>query len=63
MKNPYLLTQAKIEKIISETSEIKTFVLKPKESLLFATGQFIELTVPGLVWGRHLLLLPLLLTR
>ncbi len=47
MKNPYSFTQAKIEEIISETPEIKTFVLKPKESIPFATGQFIELTVPG----------------
>jgi NAD(P)H-flavin reductase len=36
-----------VEKIIEETPTIKTFVLKPQGSFSFQTGQFIELTVPG----------------
>jgi len=46
-KNIYKPIEAVIEKVITETPNIKTFVLKPKESFSFATGQFIELTVPG----------------
>ncbi|MCK4244786.1 MAG: FAD/NAD(P)-binding protein [Candidatus Omnitrophica bacterium] len=48
MKNPYLPIEAKIEKVIAETPNIKTFVLKPKEEIPFATGQFVEITVPGI---------------
>jgi len=47
IKNPYSVIESKIEKIIDETPNIKTFVLRPKEKINFATGQFIELTVPG----------------
>ncbi len=45
--NPYLPVKAQIEEVIEETSNIKTFVLKPEEGFSFATGQFLELTVPG----------------
>ena len=47
MKNPYLATPAKIEKIIDETGNIKTFVLRPEEPINFKAGEFIELTIPG----------------
>jgi sulfite reductase subunit B len=47
-KNIYLPAEATIEEIIQETSTIKTFVLKLKNDFSFSTGQFIELTVPGL---------------
>ncbi|MFC1674929.1 FAD/NAD(P)-binding protein [Candidatus Omnitrophota bacterium] len=47
MKNIYRPFEATIEKVIVETPTIKTFVLKPKEDFSFATGQFIEITVPG----------------
>lgn len=46
-QNPYLPIEAKIEKIIDETSNIKTFVIKPKEPVPFKTGQFVSITVPG----------------
>lgn len=46
-KNPYQSLPAKIEKVIAESSNIKTFVLKPEEDFSFETGQFIELSVPG----------------
>ncbi len=46
-KNIYKPIEAVVEKVITETSNIKTFVLKPEEEILFKTGQFIELTVPG----------------
>ena len=48
IKNPYLPAEAEILEIIEETPSIKTFVLKPKEEIGFQTGQFMELTVPGI---------------
>lgn len=48
MKNIYKPVEAVIEDIIVETPAIKTFLLRPKEKFEFYTGQFIELTLPGL---------------
>ncbi|RKY31676.1 MAG: oxidoreductase [Candidatus Omnitrophota bacterium] len=48
MKNIYKPIEATIEDIIDETPNIKTFVLKPREPFEFKTGQFIELTLPGI---------------
>ena len=39
---------ARVEKIISESPTIKSFVLKPEIPLSFETGQFIELTLDGI---------------
>ncbi|MCM8779206.1 MAG: FAD/NAD(P)-binding protein [Candidatus Omnitrophica bacterium] len=47
MKNPYQPIEAVIEEIIQETPTIRTFVLKPKELIEFKTGQFVELSFPG----------------
>lgn len=47
-KSPYRPIPAVVEKVIDETSLIKTFVLRPAEPFSFATGQFIELSLPGL---------------
>ncbi|MEO0114472.1 MAG: FAD/NAD(P)-binding protein [candidate division WOR-3 bacterium] len=47
MNNPYRSIPAEILQVIEETPNIKTFVLKPKETLQFEAGQFVELTVPG----------------
>ncbi|MEO0084968.1 MAG: oxidoreductase, partial [candidate division WOR-3 bacterium] len=47
MNNPYRPIPAEILQVIEETPNIKTFVLKPKETLQFEAGQFVELTVPG----------------
>ena len=46
--NPYCPVKAEITDIIEETPAIKTFVLKPEKPIPFETGQFVELTVPGL---------------
>ncbi len=51
MKNIYQPIKAKIIDVKDETSTIKTLVLKPDSEFLFATGQFIELTVPGVGEG------------
>ncbi len=51
MENPYLPIEATIEDVVEESPTIKTFVLRPKEAIPFETGQFIELTVPGLGEG------------
>ncbi|MDD5166096.1 MAG: FAD/NAD(P)-binding protein [Candidatus Omnitrophica bacterium] len=48
MKNIYRPIEATLEDVIVETPTIKTFVLRPKEDFSFRTGQFIELTLPGM---------------
>lgn len=48
MKNPYRPIRAEIEKVITETPTIKTFVLRPEEPLVFLAGQFMQVTVPGI---------------
>jgi NAD(P)H-flavin reductase len=48
MKNPYQSIESEIIDIIEETPTIRTFVLRPKEEFSFQTGQFVELTVPGM---------------
>jgi len=48
MKNPYQPLEATVEDIIIETPTIKTFCFRPKENFEFNTGQFIELTLPGI---------------
>ncbi|MBN1781462.1 FAD/NAD(P)-binding protein [bacterium] len=49
--NPYASVKAKIEKIIPETSGIKTFVVRPEKPFSFKCGQFAELLVPGVGEG------------
>lgn len=44
----YKPIKAKIEKVITETSNIKTFILRPEEKIEFLAGQFMMVTVPGL---------------
>ncbi len=51
MKNPYLPIEAKITDVIEETPTIKTFVFELAEKFSFATGQFVELSVPGVGEG------------
>jgi len=48
MKSIYKPIEAVVEDIITESPTIKTFVLKPREEFEFRTGQFIELTLPGI---------------
>ena len=48
MKSPYQPIATTLEKVAEETPNIKTFWLRPDEPLAFRTGQFMELTVPGL---------------
>jgi sulfite reductase subunit B len=45
--NPYRPVETEVLDVITETLTIKTLKLKPKEEITFKTGQFIELTVPG----------------
>ncbi len=47
-KNPYQPVEADVEEIIAESPVIKTFALRPREEIPFATGQFIELSVDGI---------------
>jgi len=46
--DPYKTTPATVEKVVEETSNIKTFVLRPEIPMPFLAGQFMEVTVPGL---------------
>jgi len=45
--NPYAIIKTKVLQVITETPAIKTLRLKPEIPFSFNTGQFIELTVPG----------------
>ncbi|MCM8783230.1 MAG: FAD/NAD(P)-binding protein [Candidatus Omnitrophica bacterium] len=47
MDNPYQPLKATLETIITETPNIKTFVMKPEKDFSFKTGQFIEVSFPG----------------
>jgi len=47
-ENPYRPVRAVLEDVIDETPTIKTFVMKPEESIPWVTGQFVEVAVPGL---------------
>ncbi|MCJ7692630.1 MAG: FAD/NAD(P)-binding protein [Sedimentisphaerales bacterium] len=46
-ENPYQPINGEIVEIIDESPTIKNFVIKPEERFKFATGQFVELTLPG----------------
>ncbi len=46
--NPYEVLKADVLDIITESPTIKTFRIKPEKSFEFETGQFVELTVPGI---------------
>ncbi|MBN1913702.1 MAG: FAD/NAD(P)-binding protein [Candidatus Omnitrophica bacterium] len=48
MNNIYRPIEATLEDVITESPNIKTFVLSLKEPFEFRTGQFIELTLPGI---------------
>jgi NAD(P)H-flavin reductase len=47
-QNIYKPIQARLDKIIEESPEIKTFVLIPESEFSFRTGEFIELTINGI---------------
>jgi len=45
--NPYRPIKAEVLAVTTETPTIKTVRFKPEEPISFRTGQFIEMTVPG----------------
>lgn len=45
--NPYRPIEAEVLDAITETPTIKTIRFKPKEPISFVTGQFVEITIPG----------------
>lgn len=47
-RNPYRPIKADVIDVISETPTIKTIRFKPAESITFKTGQFVDITIPGL---------------
>lgn len=46
--NPYRTIATEVLEVIPETPSIKTFMLRPREPLVFAPGQFIDLQIPGI---------------
>jgi len=46
--NPYMPIPAKLENVVRETANIKTFFVRPEKPLVFKAGQFVELTIPGI---------------
>ena len=46
-QNPYRPIKARTEQVITETSNIKTFVFRPEEPMTFLAGQFMLVTIPG----------------
>jgi sulfite reductase subunit B len=47
MNNPYRPIKAEVLDVIVETPTITTVRFKPEEPITFATGQFVEITIPG----------------
>ena len=47
ISNPYRPIEAEVLEVITETPTIKTIHFRPKEPLSFTTGQFVEITIPG----------------
>lgn len=51
MQNQYAVIPAEIFSIVQESPLIRTLSLRPKKPIPFKTGQFIELSVPGIGEG------------
>lgn len=51
LHNPYEVIPATIYEIVQESPLIRTLRLRPEKPLKFQTGQFIELTIPGIGEG------------
>ena len=47
MAKVYKALRAELVRVIDETPNIKTFVIRPERPFPFATGQFAELMIPG----------------
>ena len=45
--NPYRPIAADVLDVITETPTIKTIRFRPEEEIAFQTGQFVEITIPG----------------
>jgi len=48
MPSIYQPIKTKLLEVVSETPNIRTFVLQPETPISFCAGQFVEVTVPGL---------------
>ena len=51
MKNPFGVISGKVFEIIQESPLIKTLRIRPEKPISFKTGQFVELSVPGIGEG------------
>ncbi len=46
-QNPYMPLNGTVEKVIEETSTVKTLIVRPEKEIPFRAGQFMQLTMPG----------------
>ncbi|MCX6151296.1 MAG: FAD/NAD(P)-binding protein [Ignavibacteriales bacterium] len=51
MQNPYEVIPGTIYNIVQESPLIRTLKIRPEQPISFKTGQFVELTVPGIGEG------------
>ena len=51
MQNPYEVIPAQIYDVIQESTLIRTLRMKPQKPIVFKTGQFLEISVPGIGEG------------
>ena len=51
MHNPYEIIPAAVQAIIQESPTIRTLRIRPDRPIAFRTGQFIELSIPGVGEG------------
>jgi len=47
-KNPYAFVDTEILKVTEESATIRTFTLKPRQTVPFRAGQFMDVTLPGI---------------
>ena len=47
-ENPYIPSPAKLVEVVNETPTIKTLILSPASPMGFRSGQFVQLTLPGI---------------
>ncbi|MCE5251159.1 FAD/NAD(P)-binding protein [bacterium] len=45
--NPYMPASGTVVRVIDETPTIKTIIVKPEQQIPFRSGQFMQLTMPG----------------
>ena len=55
MQNPFEVVPAEIYEVVQESPLIRTIRLRPERPIPFKTGQFVELSIPGIGEAANLL--------